>query len=55
MTKDETLELIESRIMMLTMAGAQREEDGSPVFEDRMIKFAISTLDALYDDIERAD
>jgi hypothetical protein len=54
MTKEQTLDLIEGRIMMLVMAGAQREEDGSPVYEDRMIKFAISALESLYDDIERA-
>jgi len=54
MTKEQTLELIEGRIMMLVMAGAQREEDGSAVYEDRMIKFAISALEGLYDDIEEA-
>ena len=54
MTKEQTLELIEGRIMMLMMAGAQREEDGSPVYEDRMIKFAISALEGLYNEIEEA-
>jgi hypothetical protein len=54
MTKKQTLELIEDRIMMLVMAGAQREEDGSPVYEDRMINFAISALQSLYGDIEGA-
>ena len=54
MTKEQTLDLIEGRIMMLVMAGAQREEDGSPVYEDRMIKFAISALEGLYDEIEEA-
>lgn len=52
MTAEQILELIEGRIMMLVMAGAQREEDGSPVYEDRMIQFAISALQSLYDDIE---
>jgi len=52
MTKKEILDLVEGRIMMLVMAGAQREEDGSPVYEDRMIKFAINALDSLYDEIE---
>ena len=55
MTREQTLELIEGRIMMLVMAGAQREEDGSPVYEDRMIKFAISALEGLYDDIEEKE
>jgi len=54
MTKEQTLELIEDRIMMLAMAGAQREEDGSAVYKDEMIKFAISALNSLYDDIEEA-
>lgn len=54
MTKAQTLELVEDRIMMLVMAGAQREEDGSAVYEDKMIKFAISALEGLYDDIEGA-
>lgn len=54
MTTNEILQLIEDRIMMLTMAGAQREEDGSPVYDDRMIQFAISALDGLYNDIEAA-
>ena len=54
MTTEQILEMIEDRIMMLTMAGAQREEDGSPIYEDRMIQFAISALDSLYNDIEAA-
>lgn len=54
MTTKQMLDLIEARIMMLVLAGAQREEDGSPVYEDRMIQFAISALRSLYDDIEEA-
>ena len=54
MTKEQILELIEGRIMMLVMAGAQREEDGSPVYQDNMIQFAISALEGLYNDIEEA-
>lgn len=52
MTTEQILQLIEGRIMMLVMAGAQREEDGSPVYEERMIRFAISALESLRDDIE---
>lgn len=54
MTTEQILQLIEGRIMMLSMAGAQREEDGSLVYEARMIQFAISALESLYDDIEAA-
>jgi len=54
MTTEQILEVINGRIMMLVLAGAQREEDGSPVYEDRMIQFAISALRSLYDDIEEA-
>lgn len=54
MTKDETLQLIEDRIMTLVMVGAQRHEDGSSVYEDSMIKFAIRALESVYDDIEEA-
>jgi len=52
MTTKDILELIEGRIMMLTMAGAQREEDGSPVYDGAMIQFAIDALDSVYDEIE---
>jgi hypothetical protein len=52
MTKEQTLDLIEGRIMMLAMAGAQREEDGSVVYEEKMIKFAIDALNSVYDEIE---
>ena len=52
MTTSEILELIEGRIMMLAMAGAQREEDGSRVYDEKMIQFAIDALNSVYDSIE---
>ena len=54
MTTNEILEMIEDRKMMLAMAGAQREEDGSRVYDEKMIQFAIDALDSLYNDIEEA-
>ena len=50
--KDKVLEVIKDNLMMLTMCRAEREEDGSRVYDEEMIEFAIDALNSVYEEIE---
>ncbi len=51
MTLDEIQDLISHQLMFLTIAGAQREADGSQTYDPKMLAFAMAALNHLADEV----
>ena len=54
MTQEEIQNLISHQAMFLVIAKAQRESDGSRVYDEKMVQFAIDALNHLSEEVDLA-
>jgi hypothetical protein len=52
MSEDEILGLISDQIMFLTIAKAQLNSRGKPVYEPKMLSFAVDALEHLSNEVK---